>query len=98
MKLNQNRHLKPLIAWTLLCVLFFGTIILGLQRLPTGDFTAQFHTFANFQANEILSGRLPLWLPATFGGVRFVGDPQAAVFYLPRLLTILASAPWGFSL
>lgn len=98
MKFRKNRHLFPLLTWTALCSLFFGTIILGLERFPAGDFTAQFHTFGMFQAREFAQGRLPLWLPATYGGVRFVGDPQAAVFYLPRFLSILVSSPWNFPL
>jgi hypothetical protein len=53
MKLIQHRNLKLLITWTHLGALFFGMIVLGLQRLPIGDFITQFHTFGNFQAAEI---------------------------------------------
>jgi len=88
----------PLLLWSAICALFFGTLLLGMERLPTGDFTAQFHTFGLFQAQELAHGRLPLWLPATYAGARFVGDPQAAAFYLPRLLTTVASLPGEFSL
>jgi hypothetical protein len=41
-------------------------------------------------------GRLPLWSAHSYGGVPFVADPQTAVFYLPRWLTIFLSLPWGF--
>ena len=44
------------------------------------------------------AGRLPLWNPYAFSGAPFWADVQAAVFYPPSLLTILLSAPWGFSL
>lgn len=90
-------HLQPLLLWTLIWLLFFATILLGWERLPSSDFSGQFDAFARHQAREMLSGRLPLWSEGSFGGIPFVADVQAAVFYLPRWLTIFASAPWGFS-
>jgi 4-amino-4-deoxy-L-arabinose transferase-like glycosyltransferase len=89
----KRSHLAALLLWTALCGLFFLTIIAGLERLPASDFTDQFHTFASFQAREMAQGRLPLWSPHSFGGIPFVADPQSAVFYLPRWLTILVSMP-----
>lgn len=91
-----RKHLPPLLLWSLLCGLFFATILLGLEQFPAGDFSGQFHAFVQFQAREILAGRLPLWSPGSFGGVPFAADTQAAVFYPPRWLTILVSAPWRF--
>lgn len=75
--------------------LFFGTLLLGWERLPNSDFSGQFEAFARHQAREMLAGRLPLWSEGSFGGVPFVADVQAAVFYPPRWLTVLFSAPWG---
>jgi hypothetical protein len=43
-------------------------------------------------------GRLPIWSPHSYGGIPFVADLQAAVFYLPRWLTVLISLPWDFPL
>ncbi|HRV91520.1 MAG TPA: YfhO family protein [Anaerolineae bacterium] len=68
------------------------------QSFPPGDFHAQFWAFATFEVRELSAGRLPLWNPYTFAGAPFWADVQAAVFYPPSLLTILLSAPWGFSL
>lgn len=90
-------HLFPILLWTTLWLLFFATILLGWERLPSSDFSGQFDAFARHQAREMLAGRLPLWSEGSFGGIPFVADVQAAVFYLPRWLTIFASAPWGFS-
>ena len=45
----------------------------------------------------MLAGRLPLWSPGSFAGFPFAADAQAAVFYPIRWLTILLSAPVGFS-
>ncbi len=61
------------------------------------DFSGQFHAFALFQAREMAQGRLPVWSPGSYAGTPFAADTQAAVFYLPRWLTILLSLPWGLS-
>ena len=68
------------------------------QSFPPGDFHAQFWAFATHEVRELSAGRLPLWNPYTFAGAPFWADVQAAVFYPPSLLTLLLSAPWGFSL
>ncbi|MGW8318865.1 MAG: glycosyltransferase family 39 protein [Candidatus Promineifilaceae bacterium] len=93
----KRRHLVPLAFWTLLCGLYFLPIVLAVEHFPTSDFSEQFHAFAMFQARELSQGRLPLWSPHSYGGVPFVADPQAAVFYVPRLLTVAFSLPWGLS-
>ena len=78
-------------------IVFWATILLGLERFPNSDFSGQFDAFTRFQAREMLAGRIPLWSDGSFGGVPFVADTQAALFYLPRWLTIGLSAPFGFS-
>jgi 4-amino-4-deoxy-L-arabinose transferase-like glycosyltransferase len=90
-------HRLPLALWTALCALFFATLLLGVERLPSGDFSGQFHAFAIFQAQEMAAGRLPLWSPGSYGGFPFAADTQAAVFYPLRWLTVFVSVPWGFS-
>lgn len=82
-----------------LCGLFFWRIItpdLADRRFfPSGDFSNQFYAFSLFAARELRSGRLPLWNPYAFSGHPFLADVQSAVFYPPRLLTILLSAPFA---
>ncbi len=68
------------------------------QSFPPGDFHAQFWAFSTLEVHELSQGRLPLWNPYTFAGAPFWADVQAAVFYPFSMLTILLSAPWGFSL
>lgn len=92
-----RRHLLPLAAWTAAWAIFFAPLLLGLARLPNGDFTAQFHSFALFQSSEVAAGRLPFWSPGSYGGFPFAADTQAAVFYPLRWLTLLATLPWGLS-
>lgn len=84
-----RRHFLPLTFWSVLCALFFATLLLGQERLPSGDFTGQFHAFGLFQARELTAGRFPVWSPGSFAGFPFAADSQAAAFYPPRLLTIL---------
>ncbi len=92
--MNKKRFV---LFWSLLWAIFFGDLLLGQASLPHSDLSGQFHTFAIFQAQEMLAGRLPLWSPGSFGGFPFAADAQAAVFYPIRWLTILLSAPIGFS-
>jgi hypothetical protein len=91
---NKKRFL---LFWSLLWTIFFGDLLLGQASLSHSDLTGQFHAFAVFQAQEMLAGRLPLWSPGSFAGFPFAADAQAAVFYPIRWLTILLSAPVGFS-
>jgi hypothetical protein len=91
---NKKRFL---LFWSLLWTIFFGDLLLGQVSLSHSDLTGQFHAFAVFQAQEMLAGRLPLWSPGSFAGFPFAADAQAAVFYPIRWLTILLSAPVGFS-
>jgi hypothetical protein len=91
-----------LIIFAALVALFYWRILTpnpaDRQSFPPGDFQAQFWAFATLEARELSAGRLPLWNPYTFAGAPFWADVQAAVFYPPSLLTLLLSAPWGFSL
>lgn len=92
-----RKHLVPLLMWSLLWALFFATLLLGAERLPTSDLSGQFHAFGLFQAREISAGDMPTWSPGSYGGVPFAADTQAAVFYPLRLLTILFTLPTGFT-
>src|SRR5690242_2125486 len=60
-----------------------------------GDFSAQFVTFGAYQYERFASGEVPLWNPYNNGGLPFIADTQAAVFYPPRLLSIFLSMQAG---
>lgn len=91
-----------LFIFAVLVILFYWRILTpnpaDRQSFPPGDFSAQFWAFTTFEVRELSAGRLPLWSPFTFAGSPFWADVQSAVFYPPSLLTLLLSAPWGFSL
>lgn len=63
-----------------------------------GDFSGQFFAFASYQYQRFAAGEIPLWNPYNNGGLPFIADTQAAVFYPPRLLTIaLANLSGGWT-
>ena len=79
-----------------LWVLFFWRILTPIAAdqasFKQGDFSAQFVAFAGYQYERMAQGEIPLWNPYNNGGLPFIGDTQAAVFYPPRLLTIAIAA------
>jgi hypothetical protein len=91
------------VAWLVVLWLFFFwrlfTPIEGDQAsLRQGDFSGQFVAFAGYQYARFTEGEVPLWNPYNNGGLPFVADSQAAVFYPPRLATIaLAHLSGGWS-
>jgi len=84
--------------WLLFFWRLFTPIAADQASLKQGDFTGQFVTFAAYQYNRFADGEVPLWNPYNNGGLPFIADTQAAVFYPPRLVTIaLSSLSGGFS-
>ncbi len=90
-KHHLRRLALPLVTWTVLWAAFFGAFLVGQQQLSAGDLSGQFHAFGQFQARELAAGRLPTWSPGSYGGFPFAADPQSAVFYPLRWLTLLLS-------
>ncbi len=84
-----------IIVLILLWLLFFWRLFTPVQAdqasLKLGDFSGQFVTFAGYQYQRFAEGQVPLWNPYNNGGLPFIADTQAAVFYPPRLVTIALS-------
>jgi Bacterial membrane protein YfhO len=103
--MNLRRIHPDVLAIVLLLFLwlfFFWRIFTPIEAdqasLKMGDFSGQFVTFAGYQYARFASGEVPLWNPYNNGGLPFIADTQAAVFYPPRLITIaLASLSGGWS-
>jgi hypothetical protein len=100
------RSLRPdllaVVVLVLLWLLFFWRLFTpnaaDQSSLKQGDFSGQFVTFAAYQYQRFSQGEVPLWNPYNNGGLPFIADSQAAVFYPPRLLTIgLSSLSGGWS-
>jgi hypothetical protein len=85
-----------------LWVLFFWRLFTPIEAdqasLKQGDFSGQFVAFAAYQYERFSQGEVPLWNPYNNGGLPFIADTQAAVFYPPRLLSLaIANLLGGFS-
>ena len=74
--------------WLLFFWRLFTPVTADQASLKQGDFSGQFVTFAGYQYERLSHGEIPLWDPYNNGGLPFIADTQAAVFYPPRLLTI----------
>ncbi len=77
-----------LAIWLLFFWRLFTPIEADQASVKKGDFSGQFVAFAAYQYQRFASGEVPLWDPYNNGGLPFIGDTQAAVFYPPRLITI----------
>lgn len=75
-----------------LWVLFFWRIFTPNEvdelSLTEGDFSGQIVSWTAYSVERYHAGEVPLWNPYAFAGVPFQADPQAAVFYPARLVTI----------
>lgn len=74
--------------WLLFFWRLFTPIEADQASIKKGDFSGQFVAFAAYQYQRFAAGEVPLWDPYNNGGLPFIGDTQAAVFYPPRLITI----------
>lgn len=103
--LNQiinHKDFRAAAALVLLWLLFFWRLFTPIAAdqasLAKGDFSGQFVAFAGYQHERMSRGEIPLWNPYNNGGLPFIADTQAAVFYPPRLLTMgLSSLAGGWS-
>jgi len=86
------------LLWLLFFWRLFTPVAADQASLKQGDFSGQFVTFAGYQYQRLSHGEIPLWDPYNNGGLPFIADTQAAVFYPPRLLTIgLSSLSGGWT-
>lgn len=87
-----HKDILAVIALLLLWLLFFWRLFTPISQdqasLAAGDFSGQFVAFAGYQYARMSQGEIPLWNPYNNGGLPFIADPQAAVYYPPRWLTM----------
>lgn len=95
----HNADVRCVLALILLWLLFFWRLFTPIAAdqasLKQGDFSGQFVAFGAYQYQRLAQGQIPLWNPYNNGGLPFIADTQAAVFYPPRWLTIGLSALAG---
>lgn len=80
-----------IVLWWVFFWRIFTPVADNQVSLAEGDFSDQFVTFGAYQYQRWSRGEVPLWNPYNNGGLPFIADTQAAVFYPPRLLTIALS-------
>lgn len=97
--LARHKDLLAVAALVLLWLLFFWRLFTPIASdqasLTQGDFSGQFVAFGAYQYERLTRGEIPLWNPYNNGGLPFIADTQAAVFYPPRWATIALSALTG---
>ena len=75
---GHRAHLIPLLLWSLVCALFFASLLRGTTHLPDGDFLGQFHAEAVYQGRTLLGddagGQGLLWSPASYGGFYLLAE------------------------
>lgn len=76
------------LVWLAFFWRLFTPVESAQAALIKGDFSDQFVTFGAYQYARFAAGEVPLWNPYNNGGLPFIADTQAAVFYPPRLATI----------
>ena len=101
-RLIHNTDFRAVAGLVLLWLLFFWRLFTPITSdqasLAKGDFSGQFVAFGAYQYQRLSQGEIPLWNPYNNGGLPFIADTQAAVFYPPRWLTVgLSSLGGGWS-
>ncbi len=100
-RLLHNTDFRAVASLVLLWLLFFWRLFTPIASdqaaLAKGDFSGQFVAFGAYQFQRMSQGEIPLWNPYNNGGLPFIADTQAAVFYPPRWLTIGLSVLGGWS-
>ncbi len=95
------KSLAPILAITLLWLLFFWRVITpaAADRLTfqQGDFTLQFLAYRQLAFNQFAQGRFPLIEECLYSGHPFQADPQSQVLYPPVLATMLIGRALGWS-
>jgi len=87
--------LALIVLWWVFFWRIFTPVVENQVSLVEGDFSDQFVTFGAYQYSRWSAGEIPLWNPYNNGGLPFIADTQAAVFYPPRLMTIALSNMTG---
>lgn len=99
---SQSPDLRAVLFLVAIWFIFFWRLFTPVDAdrvtLVDGDFSGQFVAFGAYQYERLSNGEIPLWDPYNNGGLPFIGDTQAAVFYPPRLATIgFSSIAGGWS-
>lgn len=85
---DSRAVLVLIILWLLFFWRFYTPNELDAVSLQEGDFSGQFVAWTAYTVERIREGEIPLWNPYINAGAPHLADPQTAVLYPPRLLTV----------
>jgi len=86
MRTQLKNRIKISGIFLILLVIFFHKIIFTGQTYFVRDTLIQEFPWKTFAAEQIKSGKIPLWNPYTYSGMPFLANMQSAVFYPPNIL------------
>ena len=91
-RLRQSPDTWAILILIALWLVFFWRILIPSDvdavSLEEGDFSGQFVSWTAYSVQRFSDGELPLWNHYMNAGAPFLADPQTAVLYPPRLLTV----------
>lgn len=83
-----------ILALFVLWILFFWRVWTPIENdqlsFAEGDFSGQFVAWTDYAVERLDQGEIPLWNPYQYAGAPFQADPQTALTYPPRMLTLAA--------
>jgi hypothetical protein len=83
---DRRAIFAALAALTLLLLIVWGPVLLGLEQFWLSDFVFTTTPFRAFGAAELRAGRLPEWNPDLLGGIPHLANPLAGTFSPSTLL------------
>lgn len=97
---SYNIIMKKILLFYLfiLIYLFQGPLFNPNLNLAGSDFKLANVHWRQFAAQEIRSGRLPLWNPYINSGQPFLAHPESALFYPPNLLYLFLPASYAMTI
>ena len=96
---NATLHVAAIGLLGLLCAGFYWRVLFTREAsVPAGggDFNSFYYPLARFAADQIQSGRLPLWNPTLFAGAPLAADFQVGLLYPPNLIAFLVARPFEY--
>jgi len=94
-RLDRWAILLHIVLWVTFFWRLFTPFVEDQASFKQGDFSGQFVTFGAYQYARLTTGEVPLWNPYNNGGIPFIADTQAAIFYPPRWLTLAVAHQTG---
>lgn len=91
-KIRHSPDFWAVLTLIILWILFFWRLWTPIEAdqlsFAEGDFSGQFVAWTDYAVERLENGDVPLWNPYQYGGAPFQADPQTALTYPPRMVTL----------